>query len=124
VFGSAADEAPVFGAMSLTVRPIREGDLPRLVAQGNARDRAHHEERSQMQARGEATYLVAWRDDRACGRVTLLHQSKYETVRELLNAFPEMNALEASTARSWTGGWSAMKPAPMSESTQMPAATS
>lgn len=48
-----------------------------------------------MQQRHEATYLIAWRADRLCGRVTLLHHSKYEEVRQFLGDFPEMNALEA-----------------------------
>ena len=48
-----------------------------------------------MQERGEATYLVAWKNNMPCGRVTLLHRSKYALVREIMGDFPEMNALEA-----------------------------
>lgn len=80
----------------VTVRPFRSDDLPRLLVGAGPRDRFHHGERSRMHARGEATYLPAWDGDRPCGRVTLLHRSKYEQVRDTLGDVPELNALEAT----------------------------
>ena len=78
-----------------TVRRFEREDLARLPPGTDPGDRAHHEERLRMQERGEATYLVAWRGDRPCGRVTILHCSKYAEVRRVLGRFPELNALEA-----------------------------
>lgn len=83
-------------AASVIVRPIRPGDLSRLLPDAGPRDRFHHAERSGMHERGEATYFLAWDGDRTCGRVTLFHRSKYERVREVLGDFPELNALEAA----------------------------
>ena len=61
-----------------------------------------------MQEAGQAMYLLAWRGGELAGRCTVLTASKYEKVRHLLGAFPEMNALEASTnATSWRGRWPA-----------------
>lgn len=82
--------------MSVTIRPIEEADLKRLLATSDDRTRLHHAERAAMQGRGEATYLVAWRAEAPCGRATLFHRSKYEEVRERLGDFPEVNALEAT----------------------------
>ena len=48
-----------------------------------------------MQEAGRAIYLVAWREDELAGRCTVLTTSKDDEVRQLLGAFPEMNALEA-----------------------------
>jgi hypothetical protein len=45
-----------------------------------------------MQEAGRATYLLAWRGGELAGRCTVLAASKYEKVRQLLGAFPEMNA--------------------------------
>lgn len=56
-----------------------------------------------MQERGEATYLVAWRDGVPCGRGTLLHRSKYPSVRALLGDVPELNAVEATPPGLGTG---------------------
>ncbi|MGY1752031.1 GNAT family N-acetyltransferase [Blastococcus sp. SYSU D01042] len=91
------DPAPV------TVRRFEAGDLPWLMAGAAPGDRRHHEERSGMQERGEATYLVAWRDGVPCGRVTLLHRSKYPSVRAVLGDVPELNALKATPVRLGTG---------------------
>lgn len=83
-------------AGTVTVRPFHPGDLARLLVDAGPRERHHHEERSRMHERGEATYLVAWIGDLPCGRVTLFHRSKYETVRGTAGDFPEVNALEAT----------------------------
>jgi GNAT superfamily N-acetyltransferase len=48
-----------------------------------------------MQEEGQAIYLVAWRGGELAGRCTVLTASKYDEVRQLSGAFPEMNALEA-----------------------------
>ena len=56
-----------------------------------------------MQEAGQAIYLVAWRGDELAGRCTVLTTSKYEEVRQLLGAFPEMNALEARPPGQGTG---------------------
>jgi hypothetical protein len=56
-----------------------------------------------MQKAGLATYLVAWRGDELAGRCTVLAASKYDKVRQLLGAFPEMNALEARPPGQGTG---------------------
>lgn len=45
-------------------------------------------------------YLVAWRAGGLAGRCTVLTASKYDKVRRLLGAFPEMNALEARATRT------------------------
>ncbi len=56
-----------------------------------------------MQGAGLATYLVVWRGDEAAGRCTVLAASKYDKVRQLVGAFPEMNALEARPRGQGTG---------------------
>jgi GNAT superfamily N-acetyltransferase len=56
-----------------------------------------------MQEAGRATYLLAWRGSDLAGRCTVLASSKYEKVRQLLGAFPEMNALEARPPGQGTG---------------------
>jgi GNAT superfamily N-acetyltransferase len=56
-----------------------------------------------MQEAGEATYLLAWRGDELAGRGTVLAASTYETVRQLLGGFPEMNALEARPSGQGAG---------------------
>ena len=48
-------------------------------------------------------YLVAWRAGGLAGRCTVLTASKYDKVRRLLGAFPEMNALEARPPGQDTG---------------------
>jgi GNAT superfamily N-acetyltransferase len=78
------------------VKQFEDGDLARLLSSGGPRDRAHHEERSRMHQRGEATYLVAWTGPMPCGRGTVLHRSKYKVIRDAMGDFPEMNALEAT----------------------------
>jgi GNAT superfamily N-acetyltransferase len=52
---------------------------------------------------GQAIYLVAWRGSELAGRCTVLTASKYDEVRRLLGAFPEMNALEARPPGQGTG---------------------
>ena len=83
-------------AARVTVRRFRPVDLSRLQDGAGPRDRFHHDERSGMHERGEATYLLAWDGDLPCGRVTLFHRSKYARVRVVLGDFPELNALEAT----------------------------
>lgn len=56
-----------------------------------------------MQEAGQAMYLLAWRGGELAGRCTVLTASKYEKVRQLLGAFPEMNALEARPPGQGTG---------------------
>jgi GNAT superfamily N-acetyltransferase len=56
-----------------------------------------------MQEEGEATYLLAWRGDELAGRCSVLAASKYEQVRRLLGASPEMNALQALPPGKGTG---------------------
>ena len=56
-----------------------------------------------MQEAGQAIYLVAWRGDELAGQCTVLTTSKYEEVRQLLGALPEMNALEARPPGQGTG---------------------
>ena len=56
-----------------------------------------------MQEAGRAIYLVAWREDELAGRCTVLTTSKDDEVRQLLGAFPEMNALEARPPGQGTG---------------------
>jgi hypothetical protein len=56
-----------------------------------------------MQEAGQATCLLAWRGDQPAGRRTLLAASRYEKVRQMLGAFPEMNALEARPPGQGTG---------------------
>jgi len=56
-----------------------------------------------MQEAGQAIYLVAWRGDEPAGQCTVLTTSKYDEVRQLLGAFPEMNALEARPPGQGTG---------------------
>ena len=56
-----------------------------------------------MQEAGQAIYLVAWREDELAGRCTVLTTSKDDEVRQLLGAFPEMNALEARPPGQGTG---------------------
>jgi GNAT superfamily N-acetyltransferase len=56
-----------------------------------------------MQEAGLATYLVAWHGGELAGRCTVLAASKYDKVRQLLGAFPEMNALEARPPGQGTG---------------------
>lgn len=82
--------------MHVSVRVCDEEDFRRLTTSAEGRDLVHHRERWEMQQRREATYLVAWRAERPCGRVTLLHSSKYDNVRQTIGDFPEMNALEAT----------------------------
>lgn len=84
------------GPAAVTVRPFRAGDLPLLLRGAGPRDRFHHAERSRLHEQGVATYLLAWDGGAPCGRVTLLHRSTYEQVREVLGEVPEMNALEAA----------------------------
>ena len=90
-------------AATVTVRRFGQGDLSRLLQDAGARDRFHHDERSRMHERGEATYLLAWDGDRMCGRATLFHRSKYDPVRAALGHLPELNALEASPRGRGTG---------------------
>lgn len=82
-------------AVRVTVGRFHSGDLSRLQSGAGPRDRFHHDERSGMHERGEATYLLAWDGDQPCGRVTLFHRSKYEHVRVVLGDLPELNGLEA-----------------------------
>jgi GNAT superfamily N-acetyltransferase len=56
-----------------------------------------------MQEAGLATCLVAWRGGELAGRCTVLAASKYDKVRQVLGAFPEMNALEARPPGQGTG---------------------
>jgi GNAT superfamily N-acetyltransferase len=56
-----------------------------------------------MQEAGQAVYLLAWRGGQLAGRCTVLAASKYETVRQLLGGFPELNALEAHPTGQGTG---------------------
>lgn len=57
----------------------------------------------EAQQRGECEFLVAWLGNAPAGSVCLLGASKYESVRTLLGAFPEMNALGAFPQRQGTG---------------------
>lgn len=90
-------------AATVTVGPFRPDDLSRLLQDAGLRERFHHDERSGMHQRGEATYLLAWDGALPCGRVTLLHRSKYERVREVLGDVPELNGLEATPGRLGIG---------------------
>lgn len=56
-----------------------------------------------MQEAGQAIYLVARRGGELADRCTVLTASKYDEVRRLLGAFPEMNALEARPPGQGTG---------------------
>jgi GNAT superfamily N-acetyltransferase len=89
--------------VAVTVRPFDAADLPRLLLGAGPYERRHHEERSGMQARGEATYLVAWDGERPCGRVTVFHRSKYQPVRRVLGDVAELNALVAAPPGVGTG---------------------
>ncbi len=84
------------GPNPVTVREFEEVDLESLLSDAGPRDLVHHRDRSQMHRSGEATYLIAWRDGRPCGRVTVFRRSKYQPVRDMAGDFPEMNALEAT----------------------------
>jgi GNAT superfamily N-acetyltransferase len=66
-------------------------------------ERHRPEGRGRWQEAGQATYLLAWRDDQLVGRCTVLAASKYVRVRQLLGSFPEMNALEARPPGGGTG---------------------
>ncbi len=82
--------------MSIDVRPCSAQDMEVLRSTDTApQDMRHHEGRWARQLRQEAVYLLAWRDARVAGRVTLLFRSKYPEVRSVLREVAEMNALEA-----------------------------
>lgn len=89
-----AVEHPV--EMSVEARPCTAEDIERLrTGDWRPLDLRHHQERWASQQRGEAVYLLAWRGAEVFGRVTLLLRSKYEEVRQTIQAATEMNALEA-----------------------------
>ena len=82
--------------MACSIRQCSAADLARLLeSAADPADARHHRERFRMQGAGLATYLVAWRGDEPVGRCTVLAASKYDMVRQIFAAFPEMNALEA-----------------------------
>jgi GNAT superfamily N-acetyltransferase len=78
----------------LEVRPCTASDVehPSLIA-FDPRGRV---KRWQMQQRGEAIYLVAWRGDVVVGVGTLLKTSRYPEVGETIGEIPEINALYAN----------------------------
>jgi GNAT superfamily N-acetyltransferase len=90
--------------VSIDVRPCSIKDIEVLRSQDVAAfDMRHHEERWASQLRQEAVYLLAWRETRIVGRVTLLLRSRYPQVRSVLPDGAEMNALEARPQGQGTG---------------------
>lgn len=83
----------------VTVRVCTASDLEVLLssAASNHVARRHHLDQWDLQAAGQATYLVAWRGDEPAGRGTVLCTSKYQDVTNALGSVPEINALEAFT---------------------------
>lgn len=89
---------------TVSVRPCTAEDLTHLAAFGaTPRDLAHHRERLGWQDEGRAVHLLAWRDERPAGRVTLTSESKYPGVREAHPGLREVNALEAEVPGQGVG---------------------
>jgi GNAT superfamily N-acetyltransferase len=90
--------------VACSIRRCSRADLARLLeSAADPGDARHHRERFGLQEAGQAIYLVAWRGGELAGRCTVLAGSKYDEVRQLLGAFPEMNALEARPPGQGTG---------------------
>ncbi len=86
------------------VRPCTEEDLRQLLQGSTSRhDGDHHRERFDLQTRGQAVYLLAWRGPRNVGRATLYLASKYDGVRSRYPDAAEINALAADPAGQGTG---------------------
>jgi ribosomal protein S18 acetylase RimI-like enzyme len=85
------------------VRPATQRDVDQLIAaKDSAASRAHLRARWDQQSRGEALFLMAFRDDAVVGHTMLLRDSKYPEVR-VAHEPAEINALAAYVRRTGVG---------------------
>lgn len=89
--------------MTAAVRPATERDVDQLIAaEDSAASRAHLRARWDQQSRGEALFLLAFRDGAVVGHTMLLRDSKYPEVR-VAHGPAEINALAAYVRRTGVG---------------------
>jgi ribosomal protein S18 acetylase RimI-like enzyme len=89
--------------VTASVRPATRGDVDQLIAaEDSAASRAHLRARWDQQSRGEALFLLAFRDDAVVGHTMLLRDSKYAEVR-VAHEPAEINALAAYVRRTGVG---------------------
>jgi len=100
-YGAARPASGTISGVRRSIRPRSAADLARLLgAAPDPRDARRHLDRFGMQEAGQATYLLAWRGHELAGRCTVLAASKYDKVRQLLGACPEMKRPGGTPARS------------------------
>jgi ribosomal protein S18 acetylase RimI-like enzyme len=89
--------------VTASVRLATQADVDRLIAAEDSADsRAHFRARWDQQSRGEALFLLAFRDGAVVGHTMLLRDSMYAEVR-VAHEPAEINALAAYVRRTGVG---------------------